>query len=136
VCKHVLDVFVQGWWSGAVATPPRTELAVGTPMGDSHGGGDSYHATGVEALIQSSGGDSTNGGDGLTLKVRVDCVHTASEHTPVIGAESDAWVELCMGIIGSSSSRHQASLLMRPLGRGRRTRTSPATQAPLMPRPW
>ena len=50
------------WWSGetsrsggggaAAATPPRTELAIGTAAGSSHGGGDSFRTTSVEALIR------------------------------------------------------------------------------------
>ena len=38
--------------SGETILPPRTELAIGTAAGSSHGGGDSFRTTSVEALIR------------------------------------------------------------------------------------
>lgn len=39
------------WWSGKATSPPRRELPVGTAFGNSHGGGNAFMATSVQALI-------------------------------------------------------------------------------------
>jgi arylsulfatase B len=40
-----------GYWSGATARPPRTELAIGGALGNSHGDGARFLQTTVEGLI-------------------------------------------------------------------------------------
>jgi hypothetical protein len=40
------------WWSGRASEPPRAELAIGTAGGSSHGGGNLFRVTSVEALIR------------------------------------------------------------------------------------
>jgi len=41
------------YWMGNTTTPPRTEIAVGTAYGNSHGGGNQFEATSIEALIRN-----------------------------------------------------------------------------------
>ncbi len=50
------------WWSGKTTVPPRLELPVGTAFGSSHGGGNAFMATSVQALIWDKSTSSEGGG--------------------------------------------------------------------------
>ena len=57
------------WWSGQTATSPRAELPIGYAVGSSHGAGNAFLTTGVEALIRADGMKLilTPGGPGYQL---------------------------------------------------------------------